>query len=230
MNLQIGNKGINWTDATWNPITGCRHGCPYCYARGFAERFGRSFEPEFHPARLSEPMRVKRPLKVFCGSNADNFGDWVPREWMDQVFSVVRQCPQHTFQFLTKAPHNLAQYDWPENTWAGATANNQAMMDWALMCLAECNAPVKYVSAEPLLGPITGDLSVLDWLIIGAQTGRDAQQPKREWVMDLIAAARESNVRIWFKENLDWPYRINEWPLGQAQAQPRQLVQGILLG
>lgn len=220
MNIQLGKKGIDWTDATWNPVTGCKHGCPYCYAREFAERFGRSFEPAFHPDRISEPIRRKQPTKIFVGSNADLFGNWVPGEWVRAVLDTVRQCPQHTFQFLTKAPHNLVKFNpWPANCWIGASANNQAMMDHALFCLSMCNAPVKFVSAEPLLGPITGDLSALDWLIIGAQTGRNRHQPEPEWVTQLITCARDSGVSIWFKDNLDWQPRINEWPVVPVAAQ-----------
>jgi protein gp37 len=224
MNIQLGSEGINWTDATWNPITGCKHGCPYCYAKALADRFGRSFEPAFHSDRLRDPLKHKLPLKVFCGSNADNFGDWVPRAWMDPVFSVVRQCPQHTFQFLTKAPHNLPKYNpWPANCWAGATANNQRMMTNAVFCLQMVQAPVRFISAEPLLGPIDTDLTGIQWLIIGAQTGRNACQPKPEWVATLVERARDAGCAIWFKDNLVWPERINEWP---AVAAP--LTQGAL--
>jgi len=229
MNIQLGEKGINWTDATWNPITGCRHGCPYCYARQFAKRYHRSFEPAFHPNRLVEPLKVHKPLKIFCGSNADNFGDWVPQDWIAQILYVVRQCPHHIFQFLTKAPHNLAQYDWPANTWVGATATDQNMMDWSLLCLAECNAPVKFISAEPLLGPINSDLRSLDWLIIGAQTGPQGRQPQADWVHQLIECARKASVPVWFKDNLRWPYRINDWPRESGQAHTERLVQGRLL-
>jgi len=215
MNIQKGTKGINWTDVTWNPITGCLHGCPYCYARRIAERFGRGFDPAFHPDRLEQPLHSRQALKVFVGSTADNFGNWVPREWNNAVFDIVKQCPQHTFQFLTKAPHNLVKYNpFPANCWAGATANNQQMMDHALFCLSLVKAPVRFVSAEPLLGPIDADLSAIDWLIIGAQTGTDARQPEREWVTGMIECARAANVAIWFKDNLIWPRRINEWPAG----------------
>lgn len=218
MNIQIGDHGINWTDATWNPVKGCKHNCPYCYARAFAELYADgNFEPSFHPHLLDEPMRRKKPTKIFVGSNADVFGDWVPEEWVHAILRTVRQCPQHTFQFLTKAPHNLAKYNpWPDNCWVGATATNQAMMDKARSALRACQAPVRYVSSEPLLDAIVGELDPLDWLIIGAQTGRGAHQPERSLTTDLIAAARASGLNVWFKENLTLTPRINEWPEAAA--------------
>lgn len=225
MNLQLGDKGINWTDATWNPITGCNHGCPYCYARRLYERFGRSFSPAFHPDELPAPTRRKKATKIFVGSTADVFGNWVPNDWVRSILSVVRECPQHTFQFLTKAPHNLVKFNhWPRNCWVGATANNQAMMDNAIFCLALTDAPVKFISAEPLLGPIAADLSGIDWLIIGAQTGTHPLQPEHDWVNSLIECARQSGTAVFFKENLRWPVRINEWPArAPITAQPALL-------
>lgn len=221
MNIQLGPDGINWTDATWNPVTGCLHGCPYCYARAIADRFGRSFEPAYHPEKLQEPLHRKAPTKIFVGSTADLFGNWVPGEWVRSVLDVVRKCPQHTFQFLTKAPHNLVKFNpWPSNCWIGASATDQTMMDRALFALSMCNARVKFVSAEPLLGPISGDLSAIDWLIVGAQTGHDAHQPEPAWVDNLIDSARASGVAIWFKDNLEREPRVNEWP--QAIAVPTQ--------
>jgi len=217
MNIQAGEKGINWTDATWNPVTGCRHACTYCYARSMAHRLGRSFEPENHPERLSEPLRRRAPTKIFVGSNADLFGDWVPTQWVRTVLDVVRRCPQHTFQFLTKAPQNLARYNpWPSNCWVGASATDQSMMDHALFCLSLVKARVRYVSAEPLLGPIRADMELLDWLIIGAQTGAKPLHPQRAWVADLVTDARTANVAVWFKDNLDVTPRINEWPVQET--------------
>lgn len=212
MNIQLGERGINWTDATWNPITGCLHGCPYCYARAFARRYGRTFEPEFHPRRLDEPRHRRKQTKIFVGSNADNFGSWVPRDWNKAILEVVRDCPQHTFQFLTKAPENLVYYDWPENCWIGASATDQRMLDKALFYLSLVKASVKFVSAEPLSGPISADLSDIDWLIIGAQTGRNARQPKRQWTEGLLSAAREASVPVFLKDNLTWIPRYAEWP------------------
>lgn len=214
MNIQLGAKGINWTDATWNPVTGCKHACPYCYAAAMAHRLGRSFEPAFHPDRLTEPLARKAPTKIFVGSNADLFGDWVPNDWVRSVLRVVRQCPQHTFQFLTKAPHNLVKFNpWPDNCWIGASANNQRMMNKAVFDLALVKACVRFVSAEPLLGPIDADLSPLHWLIIGAQTGTRPLQPQPEWVSALVSAARSAGVAVWYKDNLHVTPRLNEWPV-----------------
>ena len=213
MNMQQGAKGINWTDATWNPVTGCNHVCSYCYARAMAHRLGRSFAPEFHPERLSEPLSRKSPTKIFVGSNADLFGDWVPAEWVRSVLAIVRRCPQHTFQFLTKAPENLVKYNpWPANCWVGASATDQAAMSRALFALQFVKAPVRFISCEPLLGPIAADLMPLDWLIIGAQTGSRPQQPRPEWVADLVSAGRVACASIWYKDNLDIMPRVNEWP------------------
>ena len=226
MNIQLGSKGINWTDATWNPVTGCHHGCPYCYARDISNRFGRSFEPAYHPGRLSAPLRRRKPTRIFVGSSADMFGDWVPATWVRNVLSIVRQCPQHTFQFLTKAPQNLVKYNpWPTNCWVGATANNQSMMNYATFCLSLCKASVKFVSAEPLLGPIDADLSAIDWLIIGAQTGKQAHQPEKEWTRRLIDCAESDKVAVLLKDNLQWAPHVNQWPApARAQHQQASLV------
>jgi len=129
------------------------------------------------------------------------------------VLDIVRRCPQHTFQFLTKAPHNLVKYNpWPDNCWVGATATDQAMMDNAVFCLSLVRAPVRFVSAEPLLGPIRADLSPLDWVIIGAKTGKRPQQPRPQWVADLVSDARSGGAAVWYKDNLTADPRINEWP------------------
>jgi len=223
MNIQIGDKGIGWTDATWNPITGCLHNCPYCYARTIANRYRRSFKPEFHAHLLDDPIKRKKPTKIFCGSTADNFGDWVPSEWMNAVLDIVRQCPQHTFQFLTKAPQNLAQYNpWPSNCWVGASATDQQMMDKALKTLTQCDAPIKFVSAEPLLSLIDADLSPLDWIIIGAQTGKNAHQPDQWWTLKLIHYAAKARIPIFHKDNLIIKPKRREFP--RAQAQPALFV------
>jgi len=211
MNKQ-GPGRIDWTDYTWNPVTGCLNTCSYCYARATYERFGMSFEPTFHHERLSEPARLKRPSKIFVCSVADLFGPWVPREWIDRVLEVVHANPQHTFQFLTKYPGRLYHWNpWPGNAWMGVTATDQASMDVALEHLSHVLARVRFVSAEPLLGPTEVDLGI-SWIVIGSMTGPGATPPKPEWVTGLIDQAREQGLPVWLKGNLKWPVTIQEWP------------------
>jgi protein gp37 len=172
-----------------------------------------SFEPAFHYKRLEEPARLKTPSKVFVCSVADLFGPWVPREWIDRVLEVVHANPRHTFQFLTKYPSRLYRWNpWPGNAWMGVTATDQPSMDKALEHLNHVETSVRFVSAEPLLGPIEADLPELDWLIIGSMTGPGATPPKPEWVQGLIEQARDADVPVWLKENLRWPVTIQEWP------------------
>jgi len=205
---------IDWTDFTWSPVTGCLRGCDYCYARKTYERFGMSFEPTLHENRMSEPARLKRASKIFVCSVADLFGPWVPDEWINRVMEAAYDAPQHTYQFLTKYPERLAGWGWSDNHWVGATATDQESMERAVAALAHVDAPVRFISAEPLLGPITADLSGLDWLIIGAMTGPGATPPEREWVQSVIDQARDQSIPVWLKENLHWPGRIQYWPAG----------------
>jgi protein gp37 len=207
---------IEWTDFTWNPVTGCLRGCPYCYARGYAKRFYPpevGFSPHFWPEHLGKPGRRKKPAKIFVTSMGDLFGDWVPADWWRAVFDVVRQCPHHTFQFLTKNPKRLKELNpWPDNCWAGVTATDQEMFDEAAHHLKEVEAGIKFVSAEPLLGLIRMEENPgLDWLIIGAQTGRRSMQPLNAWVDGLLADAQFWGIKVFCKENLKG-YSIREWP------------------
>jgi len=215
MNIQPGSKGINWTDATWNPVTGCLHGCPYCYAREFAQRFGRSFEPAFHPERLGEPYNRRKPTKIFVGSSADMFGDWVPDEWTEAVLAVVRECHRHTFQFLTKAPHNLARFNpWPANCWLGGTVDVKRRLQPTLNALRATGAPVRFISFEPLNEDMGVPLLAgsIEWIIVGAQTGRNAHQPKAIWVENLLSAASAARVAVLMKDNLIWQPHIENFP------------------
>lgn len=200
----MNKTAIEWTDFSWNPVTGCRHGCNYCYAASMYRRFGRSFEPTFHPERLEQPLSKRGAARIFVGSVTDMFGDWVPASWLARVFKTVRACPEKSFQFLTKNPMRLPELSpYPPNCWIGVTANNQAMADAALGCLSRVKASVKYLSCEPLFGPIRLPSSAkINWLIIGACTGAHRSQPAPEWVRDLTTDGRAVGAAIFYKPNL----------------------------
>lgn len=214
MNKQGPGK-IDWTDYTWSPVTGCLRGCSYCYARRTYERFGISFEPTLHEERLSEPSRLKAPSKVFVCSVADLFAPWINDDWIGAVLDAAERAPWHTYQFLTKYPENLKDWSFEDYEWVGATVTDEATTDAAVTALAGVSAATMFLSAEPLLGPITlTDLDglVIKWLVIGAMTGPGATPPKPEWVQGLIDSARAAGIPVWLKENLKWPMTIQEWP------------------
>lgn len=227
MNNQ-GKGGINWTDATWNPVTGCLHGCGYCYARRLSHRLGRSFAPALHPERLGEPAREHQPRRVFVCSMADLFGTWVPRQWIECVLAACQKAPQHTYQFLTKNPSRLPEFNpWPANCWVGATVDLPARLTSTLDALRATVATVRFVSFEPLNGDMGApDLAgTLEWLIIGAQTGAGAHQPNPNWIEQLVCAADMARIPVLFKDNLIWPRRREEFPKHRSASAANQSQQ-----
>lgn len=303
---------IEWCDSTWNPVTGCLHNCPYCYAESIANRFGlpyapklgdpgldgckydspegmdtmlelnkpyykngrlqpypMAFLPTFHRYRLNEPVQKTRPLNIFVCSMADLFGEWVPDEWIDEVFQSCFNADRHRYMFLTKNPK---RYDsaidyicgeergfetehW-DNMWFGTTINRQK--DTARVKYLETfSEGHKFLSIEPLQENIDLDLSgircpscgsvnvyqdnpattpagtppfycedcgewegvepakLIEWVIVGAQTGPGAKPPEPEWVQSLIDQCRAAGIPIFLKNNLNWPMKIQEFPWGK---------------
>ena len=224
------NDNIEWAKWSWNPVTGCEHGCQYCYAKDIANRFAGHFRPEFHADRLNAPLYTRIPesrkheagiKNVFVCSMADLFGAWVPDEWIQQVMEQVKLAPQWNFLFLTKNPERYLTVDFPPNCWAGASADTQAHATRGVNVFAELarqgkKPAVTFLSSEPLLESISlGDGYGLDWVIVGGRsktTGMDAGQPKWEWVESLLFQARSINAKVYFKPNLT--IQPKEFPKG----------------
>jgi len=216
------NDSIEWALWTWNPVTGCKHGCQYCYARDIANRFYKEkFEPTFRPERLAAPKNTKVPKdattgekNVFVVSMGDLFGNWVPEDWIEQILNSAKTNPQWNFLFLTKNPIRLLEFKFPSNSWVGTTIDTQARVQNAMDVFSKLKAPVKFFSCEPLQEELTfKSLKMIDWIIIGGKSkssGEPAEQPKWEWVEKLQFQARKDNVKIYFKPNLQT--RPKEYP------------------
>lgn len=239
---------IEWADYTFNPVTGCLHGCEFCYARRIDKRFGTgSFTPTFYTKRLEEPMKVKKPSRIFVGSMADLFGDWTwsidngfaTRDYVvNCILNTVKQCPQHTFIFLTKNPRGMQGFPFPDNCWCGTSVEDQPAADKRIPELLTVNCKTLFASYEPALGPIdfnhlqhnreveidclngthgvirphNGTNKKLGWLIIGAQTGPGAVEPNPEWINNAVKQAVCSNVPLFVKDNVQYSEHIRQWP------------------
>jgi protein gp37 len=207
---------IEWAKWSWNPVTGCKHNCPYCYARDIAQRFyPQGFEPVLHPRRLKAPQRVVVPpdastdlgfKNVFTCSMADLFGRWVPQAWIEAVLRAMDDAPQWNFLLLTKFPMRLSEFEFPDNVWVGTSVDCQARVANAERAFRKVNAKVKWLSCEPLIEPLKfSDLSMFQWVVIGgasSSTQTPAWQPPRAWVDALSQSAWASGCRVYEKTNL----------------------------
>jgi protein gp37/ParB-like chromosome segregation protein Spo0J len=209
------NENIGWAAYSWNPVTGCKHGCPYCYAAAMSKRYGWTFEPTFHEDRLGKTATKLKPEnnnRVFVCSMGELFGPWVPDRWIEEVFDTVQQNPEWLFLFLTKSPERLPEVSWPINSRIGATIDRQMRVEKLVEPFTSLASKYpqnkRFISCEPLLEPIIfpEDLwAVLDWLIIGAKSeGQVKIQPNMEWVESLFFQARKHSVPVWFKDNLEF--------------------------
>lgn len=206
---------IEWTEATWNPVRGCTKvspGCKHCYAETFAERFrgvpGHPFEQGFDvrlvPAALDLPKRWNRGRLVFVNSMSDLFQDDVPTEFIHQVFAVMRDCPQHQFQILTKRAERLAelggQIRFAPNVWMGVSVEN-ADYTSRIDLLRRVPAAVRFISVEPLLGPIDRlPLKGIHWVIVGGESGHHAREMKADWARSIRDQCLEAGVPFFFKQ------------------------------
>ena len=207
-------SSIEWTDATWNPVTGCTKvspGCAHCYAETFAERFrgvrGHPYEQGFDlklwPERLELPLTWKRPKMIFVNSMSDLFHADVPDAFIQQVFDVMARAHWHTFQVLTKRPENAAEMSaglpWPDNVWMGTSVENQRFTS-RVSSLTRTDARVKFLSCEPLLGPLCLDLRAIDWVIVGGESGPGARPMRADWARSVRQQCMDAGVPFFFKQ------------------------------
>lgn len=262
---------IDWTDYSWNPVTGCKHGCPYCYAERLCKRFsgdtrlnltdkrckgtasekahglfrleepfstvnGRTltypfgFAPTLHEYRLDWPGQVKCGTNIFVGSMADLFGEWVPDEWIEMVFTACQKYSQHNYMFLTKNPGRYlklaasGKLPAAPNLWYGSSATGPEV---PFFTSQDHNT---FVSIEPLLEEFGGkrdnNFEDVNWVIIGAETGKRKEKvtPKREWIENIVADCRAAGLPVFMKESLidmmgaDF---VQEFPAGLSRTEPK---------
>jgi protein gp37 len=208
-------SSIEWTEATWNPVTGCDQvspGCAHCYAKTFAERwrgthdhpYEQGFDLRLWPERLETPLRWRKPRTIFVNSMSDLFHEQIPHAFLLAVFDTMRQARWHTFQILTKREDRLAELaeelDWPPNVWMGVSIENRRFVHRA-GALRQVPAAIRFISAEPLLGPLAHlDLTGIDWLIAGGESGPRHRRVDPEWIRGLRDQCLREHVAFFFKQ------------------------------
>jgi len=208
-------SSIEWTNATWNPVTGCTKispGCKHCYAERMARRlramgvrqYRNGFELTMQPDALDLPRRWKKPRLVFVNSMSDLFHERLPLDFIRRVFETMADCPQHQFQVLTKRPENALSFagdlPWPPNVWLGTSIEN-ALYAHRSKTLATIPAAVRFLSVEPLLGPIPRlPLTKIDWVIVGGESGPGARDMRESWVIQIRDRCAERGVPFFFKQ------------------------------
>lgn len=219
---------IEWTDSTWNPVTGCTKispGCKYCYAEVIAERYRgvanhpyeQGFDMRLWPQRLELPLRWKKPRRIFVNSMSDLFHPYVPDEFIDGVFETMREASQHQFQVLTKRPERMSEYmksydekmgpiaERHPNIWLGTSIETEKYMERARV-VSKLSSSVRFLSCEPLLGPLDlssvlgGEHRGINWVIVGGESGPRSRPMKEEWVTEIRDQCERAEVPFFFKQ------------------------------
>lgn len=211
----MANSSIEWTEFTWNPVTGCTKisdGCKYCYAERMAHRlqamgqnnYRNAFSVSIHPNSLNIPLTKKKPLSIFVNSMSDLFHEEVPISFIKQVFTIMNEAHWHRFQILTKRAERLSEISplltWTENIWMGVTVESSQYLS-RLDHLRNIPSTIRFVSFEPLLSPILNlNLSKIDWVIVGGESGPRARIMNPAWVCELRDQCTSSNIPFFFKQ------------------------------
>lgn len=213
-------SSIEWTEQTWNPTVGCSKispGCAHCYAEVMARRLKamgmRGYENGFKltllPKRLNEPLERKPPTIYFVNSMSDLFHEEIPESYLQKIFTVIRKCPQHTFQILTKRAERMADHfkdrTPPPNAWLGVTVENRADGLPRIDYLRAIKARIRFISAEPLLENLGDvDFANIHWVIVGGESGPKARPMNRDWVMNIKKQCDEQYIPFFFKQWGGW--------------------------
>jgi protein gp37 len=209
------NSHIEWTEATWNPVTGCTKisaGCKNCYAERLSirlqlmgnERYQNGFRLTLHKDVVDLPRSWRSGRMIFVNSMSDLFHRDVPLEFIERVFQTMRECPQHVFQILTKRSERLqklaTQIDWPSNVWIGVSVENAAVLS-RVDDLRIVPAAVRFLSCEPLIDSLAGiDLRGIHWVIVGGESGPHARTMNIQWVREIFRECRKQKVPFFFKQ------------------------------
>ena len=211
---------IEWTERTWNPVTGCTKqspGCAHCYAETMARRlhamglkkYERGFEPTLHPESLDEPLAWKKGSSIFVCSMSDLFHPDVPFEFIDKVMATIEATPQHRYQLLTKRAERMAEYfstrEVPVNAWLGVTVECRQVLSRIDDLRSIEGATVRFLSCEPLLEDLGDfDLTGIQWMIVGGESGPNARPMHEQWVLNLRQLAKRHRVSFFFKQWGTW--------------------------
>lgn len=210
-------EGIAWTDVSWTPVHGCSKvsaGCENCYAERLSyHRFGHTDKPwdpehatenvRLQEHTLDEPYALDEPSRVFVSSMGDLFHSAVPDDYIEEIIAVMRNCPEHIFQVLTKRPGRAAHFDvqWPPNVWVGTSVEDERVTE-RLDLLRPCDADTLFVSFEPLLGAVGDvDLEGYEWIIVGGESGPEHREMSHEWVWPIKDEARRVDAAFFFKQS-----------------------------
>ena len=213
--MGLNSRCIEWVTATWNPLTGCTKispGCKHCYAERMSHRlmlmgqpnYRNDFEVTLHEHMLAQPQKWKKPQRIFVNSMSDLFHKDVPFEFVAKVFAAMEQCPRHQFKILTKRADRLEELSprlpWPDNVWQGVSVEN-ADYTFRIDHLRRTGARTKFLSVEPLLGPIPHlDLTGIDWVIVGGESGPGARPMEKAWVEEILQQCEAAKVALFFKQ------------------------------
>lgn len=234
MNKQ-GERKIDYLDYTWSPITGCLHGCKYCYMKRMAKRFPQiSMKPAYHPERLLEPLKVKKPAIIGVSFSGDMWGNWVPPKWIDEVINICEKAHWHKFLFLTKNPVRYSVWNsiWnkefkiPENCWCGTSVSCGYFADHHFenlrisQLLDSAPAGRRFLSLEPFIcltstgadALIPSWLYKVDWVIVGGLTGKGAKRCDKNDLESIVENCRDAGVPLFIKNNAGYPKKIQEYP------------------